>query len=195
MHRQWINTLKITFVATYVALIYGLQVSLAIIPNVEAVTLLLFIAAIQFPIALTLLMNISFILLEALTYGFGDWVLFYIVVWNLLMVIGFLSRSLVNRYWGIAVFIGTMFGFLFGTVDALVKGLLYGSSGMLAYWFSGLIFDLIHGMSNFFIFLFCYIPISKVVGLYIQKFFVPQLKKQPLAIIKDPVRIWIKMRF
>ncbi|ATZ16511.1 energy-coupling factor transport system substrate-specific component [Entomoplasma freundtii] len=197
IHRQWISTLKLTFIATYVALVYGLQVALASIPNVETVTLLLFIAAIKFPVALTLLMNMSFVLLEAITYGFGDWVLFYIVVWNLLMIIGLLCRPLVNRYWGLAVFIGASFGFLFGTIDALIKGFLYGTSGMLAYWFSGLVFDLIHGISNFLIFLFCYLPMSKVVSLYINKYFFtyPSRPKEYFLTLKEPVRLWIKMRF
>lgn len=194
MHTKWLSTIKITFVATYIALTYGLQVALASVPNVETVTLFLIIAGVQLPLGLSLLVGVAFTSLELITYGFGDWALLYLIAWSLLIIISLLTRKLIQKCWPVAIVIGSLFGFGFGSMDALTKGMLYGLSGLYAYWISGLIFDLIHGVSNFLIILFCYLPVSKVVGMYTDKFFGQPLEtKQKYWWIPIPIKVWYKL--
>lgn len=170
MSQHWINTSKITFSGVYLAVIIGLQVALSPLPNIETVTLLLIIGAVHLPLLMVLPIGLCFVTIEMLIYGFGTWFFFYLVVWPLLILGTLVLRPLIRRHWWIAVIWGSLFSFCFGTIDALLKGLLFGTSGLLAYWFQGLMFDLIHGVSNFLIIFCCYLPVAKVVNFYSHKF-------------------------
>jgi energy-coupling factor transport system substrate-specific component len=194
MHRNWLTTLKITFVATYIALTYGLQVALASVPNVETVTLFLIVAGVQLPLRISLLIGVCFTSLEIITYGVGDWAILYLVGWSLLIGLAMIFKKVILKWWWVAVILGSLFGFLFGSLDALIKGMLYGVSGLLAYWIQGLIFDLIHGVGNFLVILFCYWPFTRVLNLYTPKFFDHQKTSKPkFWWIPIPVKIWFKL--
>ncbi|ATZ18468.1 hypothetical protein ESOMN_v1c00830 [Williamsoniiplasma somnilux] len=170
MRKSLLITLKITFIGVYAALVYALQVALASIPNVELVTLMLSIAGLCMHRYMSMTIALIFVLLEALTYGFGDWVILYIIVWPLLT----LSFSLFKKYaeyaWVLVIAVNTIFGFLFGAIDAGIKYLLYDQSTMIAYWIKGLVFDLIHGVGNFMIALLCFKPVYAVVSRYCKKY-------------------------
>lgn len=173
MYKSWLNTTTITFIATYVALVFGLQVSLSFIPNIETTTLLLIVCAMEMPLKVALLITFSFVGLEITAYGFNSWVLLYLIIWPLLIVLSSFLKGLINRHWWIIIIFSATFGLFFGTIDALIKGVFYGFSGMLAYWINGFIFDLVHCVGNIFVALFCYKPVSKVVRIYSRKYFEP----------------------
>lgn len=166
-------TFKITFMAVYAALIYGLQVALASLPNIELVTLMLSIAGLCLPRKMSLTIALVFVLLEGLTYGFGDWMILYFVAWPALTFVCSLFKKLAVHAFVLIVIIDALFGFLFGSIDAIIKLALYDSSTMLAYWIKGLLFDMVHGTFNFLNALLCFKPVYAIIDRYC-KWYIPE---------------------
>lgn len=170
MHQKLLNIHKITFSGVYIALIVGLQVALSPLPNIETVTLFLIVGAVNLPLILMIEIGFSFVILEMLIYGFGTWFFFYLIIWPFLIIGTLILRPIIKKHWWMVILWATFFSLIFGTIDAMLKGLLFGTSGLLAYWFQGLIFDLIHAISNFLILFCCYLPVTKIVSLFSAKF-------------------------
>ena len=68
------------------ALLLAVQVVLAPLPNVELVSLLVALYAIEFPRQIPGALAV-FVLLEGLIYGFGIWWVMYLYVWPLLAAV------------------------------------------------------------------------------------------------------------
>lgn len=73
----------ITTLALCTALVFGLQVALAAIPNGETVTLFLILFTLYFRWR-TLYIIYAFAILEGLTYGFSVWWIVYLYIWTIL---------------------------------------------------------------------------------------------------------------
>ncbi|ATZ16760.1 hypothetical protein ELUMI_v1c00310 [Williamsoniiplasma luminosum] len=167
------TTIRIVFIAIYTALIYSLQVALSFLPNVELVTFLFLIGALFMPLWAILTVAICFNVLEFVTYGFGDWVVFYMIIWPIfVLLINLVFKKAILKHWWIGVIIMTVFGFAFGTLNTGVWMMFYGVSGAMAYWIAGFSFDLIHGVANMLIGVALIIPVMKVMKSYIPKIFV-----------------------
>lgn len=143
-------------------ILYISQVVFSFIPNVEFVSLLILMYAIALP-KLSLSAIFVFILLEGLQWGFGLWWWSYLYVWPILyMMVKFLKKYIKQDdvlSWSIVLgFYGLVFGSLFSIVYIPVS-----LSYAITYWISGLIFDVIHCISNFILCLLLFKPILNIL--------------------------------
>lgn len=148
----------LTTLALCTALVFGLQVALASIPNGEIVTLLFILYTLYFR-RRTLYIIYTFALLEGLTYGFGIWWIMYLYVWTVLwaavMLLG--RRQRPAWFWAI---LAACFGLTYGLLCALPYLIAGGAAMAFAWWVSGIPFDLMHCVFNFIIVLTLFKPLQ-----------------------------------
>ncbi len=108
----------------------------------------------------------TYVLLEGLFAGFNSWWLPYLYIWTLLWgAVMLLPKDLQGKKAVIVyAIVCSLHGFLYGILYAPAQALIFGLNwqGTLAWIASGLAFDLIHGVSNFFCG-FMIMPLVKVV--------------------------------
>ncbi len=148
----------ICILALFGALMYAIQVAMAVLPNIEGVSLLVILVAVfygwraLYPVTL-------FVLLEGVTYGFGIWWYFYAYAWPLLVVLCMLVRRLCGaRAWAWALVSG-VYGLLFGALYAAMFLVIGSPQTALAAWLSGLVFDALHAGGNFVLCLVLFRPL------------------------------------
>ena len=147
--------------AAFAALMVAGQVALAVIPNVEMVSLLVIVCALTFG-ARSLLAVYAFVAAEAMIYGFGLWVINYMYIWALLAVVSILLRRVEGRLlWAL---ISGLYGLMFGALCAIPYLFIGGVKMAFSYWAAGIVFDLIHAAGNFVTALVLIEPLMKVTG-------------------------------
>ena len=138
------------------------KLALSFIPNIEIVTLLFITYTIVFGYKKTLLISIIFSTTEIFIYGFNTWLLGYYFIWPLLILLTALMKKIIKSEYGYAT-IGAIFGYGFGFFFAIVESFFYGIAYGWVYWLRGLLFDLVHGTSNFIIILILFNPIKNLL--------------------------------
>ncbi len=106
-----------------------------------------------------------FVLLTGLFNGFNAWWLPYVYIWTVLWAVVMLLPKKLPKMWQSLVYmsVSAMHGFLYGVLYAPVQALVYGLNfeGTLAWIVTGLPWDMIHGVSNF----FCGILIVPIISV------------------------------
>lgn len=139
------------------ALMYASQIVMAGLPNIEAVSFLVILYTLFFPILMPYILAV-FILLEGLTFGFGIWWVCYLYLWPLLAVIShLLRRQNYALFWAI---ISGVYGLLFGALCAIPWFFAGGLQMGVAYWLSGIPYDIAHCLGNFTLMLLLYRPVA-----------------------------------
>lgn len=138
------------------AFLLTVQMVLAPLPNVELVSLLVALYALEFPRQTPGALAV-FVLLEGLLYGFGLWWVMYLYVWPLLAVISWLFRKTDSVLFWTAVL--GVFGLMFGALCAIPYAVAGGIAAGIAYWVSGVPFDLLHCGGNVALTLVLYRPL------------------------------------
>lgn len=138
------------------------KLALSFIPNVEIVTLLFIVYASVFGLKKSLFIALIFSTTEILMYGFSTWLLGYYIIWPLLVLSVSVLKNIIKSEYGYAI-IGALFGYLFGMLFAVIESIFYGLAYGFTYWINGLLFDLVHGTSNFIIILTLYKPMSNLL--------------------------------
>ena len=152
--------------AAYVAAMATLRICckevIAYLPNVELVSLLVALFAVHFGTD-ALYAIYTFALVQGLLYGFNLWWWApYLYVWTVLWFIARAMRRCEDAAaWGAVLGI---YALLFGQLCALPYFVASGWSAGLTYYLAGLGFDLIHTVSNFFVGLLLWKPLSKELG-------------------------------
>lgn len=133
---------------------------MAALPNIEPVSLfvMLFAAVLGwkalFPIY-------TYVLLEIAVYGPQIWAVCYLYVWLVLAGGAWLLRGCRQPLaWAL---LSGGFGLLFGALCTPVHALALGVSP-LAWWISGIPFDLIHGVGNFVLALALFSPLERLLS-------------------------------
>lgn len=144
------------------ATITGGKLALAVIPNVEIVSLLFIVYAAVFGLRKTLLISIIFSTTEVFIYGFNTWLLAYYFVWPLLITLAVMIHRIFNSEWAMAI-LSLVFGLSFGLLFAIFESFFFGIAYGIAYWARGIPFDLVHGGSNFIVAIFLYTPLYKLL--------------------------------
>ena len=139
-----------------VAILFVGQVALAAIPNVEIVSLLVVIYTRVFRKKVFFIIY-GFVLLEGLMYGFGIWWMMYLYIWSILAIVVLCFRKQNSAVWW--AIIAGIFGFVFGALWSIPCFFSSGIHGAMAYWISGIPFDLIHGVSNSIVVFVLYKPL------------------------------------
>jgi energy-coupling factor transport system substrate-specific component len=137
------------------------------LPNIEPVSLMVMLFAVTFGKKAIYPIYI-YVAMEILVYGISIWNVYYLYIWLVLAVAAYLMRR--NReplLWAIlsAVF-GLSFGALCGITDIFVLG---GVAPAAAKWTSGIMFDVIHCVSNFVITLLLFEPMRALMGKLYKK--------------------------
>ena len=112
-----LSTGRLVLFALLGAILVGLQVAMAALPNVEAVSLLVMVYTVVFGGAVAYILCV-FVVLEMLIWGAGTWVISYLYVWAVLAVLAWALRKMDSRL-GWAILSGG-FGLAFGALCALV---------------------------------------------------------------------------
>ena len=147
---------ELVLLSLLAALLLVVQVALALLPNIEVVSLLIIIYTLFFK-KKTLYVIYLFVLLEGLVYGFGIWWIMYLYVWTILWGIAMLMQKEKSPI--IWAFISGFFGLAFGTLCSVPYFIIGGVSAGLASIVSGLMFDVTHGIGNFVIILVLFRPL------------------------------------
>ena len=138
---------KITRIALLSAILYVSKVALEFLPNVELVSLLTVLYTLVFGKEAFLIVTV-FNLFELIQWGFGTWWVSYLYVWPLLVLITLLLKKIIKEGFLIWSVVSGLFGLIFGSLFAIVY-LPVDPAYALAYWISGLPWDVWHGVCNF----------------------------------------------
>lgn len=138
---------KITRIALLSATLYVSKIALEMLPNVELVSVLIMVYTLVFG-AETFWIITVFNLFELIQWGFGSWWISYLYVWPLLCLVVLLLKKPLKEEFLIWSVIAGCFGLLFGSLFAIAY-LPVDPSYALAYWISGLMWDVWHGAWNF----------------------------------------------
>ena len=142
------------------AILHVSQVAMAFLPNIEPVSILVLVYTLTFGRrALTAIY--AYVLLQGVTYGFGLWWFMYLYVWAVLyLVVRLLIKNDSVLVWAV---VNALFGLAFGALCSLPYLLAGGIGTALAWWTSGLMFDILHCAGNFAMTLALYRPLMKVL--------------------------------
>jgi energy-coupling factor transport system substrate-specific component len=143
------------------ALTFAAKLVMSGLPNIEPVSLMVMLFAVTFGRKCIYPIYV-YVAMEILVYGINLWNIYYLYVWLVLAVAAYLMRrSEEPLLWAIlsAVF-GLSFGALCGITDIFVLG---GIAPAVAKWTSGVLFDVVHGVSNFVIALLLFRPMRQLM--------------------------------
>ncbi|OVE65027.1 hypothetical protein CCS79_23305 [Clostridium diolis] len=129
------------------------QIVLSFLPNSEVVTLLIILLSIVYGQKAIYIVFI-FIVTMGLIYGFGLWWIGYLILWPLLSVLTCMLRKFIEgKYLILSIYSG-VFGLLFGFFYAIPNIIFIGLKKGKVFLISGIEFDIIHGVGNYFIMMF-----------------------------------------
>lgn len=150
----------IVMVGVLSAILLLSQIAFAFLPNIELISVMI----IAFTLMLerkTLYIIYVFALCEGLYYGFGTWWLMYLYVWTILYaLVRVFRKQTSNFFWAL---LAGSFGLMFGALCSIPYFFISGIGGGIAYWISGIPFDLLHGVGNFIITLTVLEPLKWVL--------------------------------
>ncbi len=155
------TTRKLVALSLLAAVMVGLQVALAALPNIEAVSLLVMVYTVVLGSGVAYILAV-FVVLEMLLWGVHTWVLSYLYVWAVLAALAWLLRRMESRL-GWALLSGA-YGLSFGALCALVYLPVGGWRMFAATWVAGIPFDLLHCAGNFGMALLLFKPCRRVLS-------------------------------
>lgn len=141
-------------------LTFALKVGMAVLPNIEPVSLLLLVFGTVMGFK-ALYPMYAYVVMEILCFGLGSWNICYLYVWLGPVLAGVLLRKMDAALgWALVsgVF-GLLFGALCGIVDIFIGGMGYAA----AKWVSGIPFDIAHCAGNFVLALVLFQPLRKLL--------------------------------
>lgn len=160
MDKAKLTLRQITLFGVLGAMTFGAKVAMALLPNIEPVSLFVMLFAVVFgwkalyPIYL-------YILLEILCYGIGAWNVNYLYIWTILAVAAMGMRRVKKPIWW--ALLSGLFGLSFGLLCSPVYWAMGGFEYAFAAWLSGLSFDYAHAIGNFVIALVLFVPLRKLL--------------------------------
>ena len=134
-----------------------LAFALPILPNIQPMTALLLIIALNIGIIDSLLVSLISVLLTNLFLGMGPWTITQIISFALVILLTALIKVFYRfgNWWnrlGFSLWAAAA-GFLYGFVISYLNFHLYGMNNFIVYYMNGLPFDLLHAVGNFGFFL------------------------------------------
>jgi energy-coupling factor transport system substrate-specific component len=175
MKKAVLGARKVALCAVLTALLEAGKLALAVIPNVEVVTLLC--AAYGYVFGLFGMLAVSlFVVVETLVWGVGTWVLSYVIHWNFVCLVFFLlgRKRVRNRF--VLTAAAAVLTVLFGVTSSIIDiGLFSGAFDNFFYRFSvyyvrGIAFYAIETVCNLIVFPTAFIPLSDLLYKSKEKF-------------------------
>ena len=162
---------SIALIGIMAATLTGGKMALSFLPNIEIVTLLCALYGYVFG-PLGLVAVFIFVLCEMLIWGFGTWVVAYIIYWPLVCCVFFALGKFKIENRVILTVIAAILTAFFGAFTSLIDiGLFMGQYDMFWYRFSvyymrGIVYYIIHIVCNIACFLFVFRPLCGVLMKY-----------------------------
>ncbi len=142
------------------SLMFVTQVALAVLPNIELVSVLIIVTATVFGWKSFISVYI-FVLLELFFHGIGLWNIMYIYVWAVLVVLVMLTRRFATPL--INAIIAAFFGLFFGMLCSVPYFVIGGIAGGVGWIIKGIPYDIIHCIANFILVYFAFTPLLNVL--------------------------------
>lgn len=140
------HTRALASAALLAALLTASKYLLDGLPNIELVSLLVIVYTLEFP-RLAAPAVYTYVFLYGLLNGFGMWWFPQLYIWAVLMLLTRLLQGLgAPLAWAL---VSGIFGLCYGALYAVSYAALNGPAAGLAWWVSGVPFDLLHGAGNF----------------------------------------------
>lgn len=156
-----LKTKEIALMGMMTALLEAAVHAMAVLPNIEPVTLLIILYTLFFGKKVVYIL-LAYLFFEGCWYGFGLWWAGYVYIWPLLAFLTYLFRRQRSRwFWSI---LAGAFGLCFGALCALPYFFIGGPASAFAWWVSGIPFDLIHCVSNVLLCLILFAPLNRVLS-------------------------------
>ena len=146
MQTTWTKTKTIVIMGLLSAILIIGQVGMSFLPNIEIVTPLILVYTLIFKKKVFYIVY-AFVFLEGLIYGFGIWWANYLYVWTILAIIVLLLQK--NQSVIIWAVVAGAYGLIFGALCAIPYFIAGGIGAGMAYWTSGIPFDITHCIGNF----------------------------------------------
>lgn len=159
--RRKLTTKEMVTMALLSALLFIGQVAMSFLPNIEIVSLLVYIYAQVYRRKAFLIVYV-FVFLEGCVYGFGIWWLTYMYLWGVLVVVVLLTQKRPASMPVSLIILGA-YGLSFGALSAIPYLVTGGWAAGVSYWIAGIPFDLLHCGGNIAVGLFLYRPVRKVI--------------------------------
>ena len=138
------------------------QVGMSYLPNIEIVSLLIYIYTQVYRKKVFFIIYV-FVFLEGCIYGFGLWWFGYLYIWSVLALIVLWNGRQQTSVIMTALILGA-YGLSFGMLYALPYFIAGGWAAGFSYWVSGIPFDLLHCAGNVAVSLICYRPLRTLLG-------------------------------
>lgn len=149
------------------AILVIVQVALAVIPNVELVSLLCIIYTLYFRKKAVIIIYV-FVAVEGIIFGFGIWWISYLYVWTILWLVTMLVSKHVKSVFVWAVISG-FYGLFFGLLTAVPYLFMGGITTAFSYWVNGIAFDIAHCIGNVITAILLFRPLSFVFSRLLNK--------------------------
>ena len=153
---------QIAFIGVYVAIIIAFQTLLSSINGLELTTLLITTAALLLPLSTSLTIVVVYCLIQGILYGFGDWLVVYIIYWTLINLISYLLRSFLRKHLILNSILNGVYGFLLGIFFFFKTLILYDLSSAISYYLTGLSGDIFHTIINILVTLILYPVMARI---------------------------------
>lgn len=147
-----VNRIALLSVMTALVTVGRLTFSLPIFPNIQPMTALLILVALNLGVIDSLVVSVLSLLLTNLFLGMGPWTILqmisFAVVILLTGIIKYFYRyeSFINRI--VFSFWAGLMGFGYGLIISYLNFQLYGMNNFLVYYINGLPFDILHAVGN-----------------------------------------------
>lgn len=152
------------------ALTFAAKLALSPLPNIEPVSLMVMLFAVTFGLKCLYPIYV-YVVMEFLVFGLQLWSINYLYVWTVLALIALALRKQDSPLlWAV---VSGGFGLLFGALCAPVYLFTGGPAFALAWWLSGIPFDLLHCAGNFVIALLLFQPARKLLKKLSRPFLTP----------------------
>ena len=153
---------QIAFIGVYVAIIIAFQTLLSSINGLELTTLLITTAALLFPLSTSLTIVVVYCLIQGILYGFGDWLVVYIIYWTLIDLVSYFLRSFLRKHLILNSILNGVYGFLLGIFFFFKTLILYDLSSAISYYLTGLSGDIFHTIINILVTLILYPVMARI---------------------------------
>lgn len=150
----------IAVIAMQAAILIAGKEALAAVPGIEIVTLLIIMFTMYLGKKIFIAVFV-FAGVECLIYGIGLWTIMYLYVWPLLALFTWVMRKQDSVwFWSI---VSGIYGLCFGLLCSVPYLVVGGFKTALAWWVSGIPYDVAHGAGNFVVTLVLYAPLKNIL--------------------------------